>query len=81
MPCMYNKDIQRNYMSLICIKNHHSEDSMKSAKFRERAAALNNMIDMWGYKHVQDKSTRGNYTFIEHWEHVVNGGSVTKDEH
>ena len=46
MPCMYNKDIQRNYMSLICIKNHHSEDSMKSAKFRERAAALNNMIDM-----------------------------------
>ena len=54
-------------MSLIDIRNHHSEDHARSVKFGERAAVVNKMISMLGYKRVKDGCKVDKDTFIENW--------------
>ena len=43
-----------NFLRLVAITNHISEDNLKSIKFREHESAMNKLLKLLGYKHVKD---------------------------
>ena len=51
---MYGNDSLKNFLGLADIENHYSEDNLKSIKFRERASAVNKLLNVLGYSHVKD---------------------------
>ena len=61
-------------------ENHFNDDNLKSIKFRERASAVNKLLNLFGYKHVKETSKIDKYTFLQNWQHVAQARTFTMSE-
>ena len=66
-----------NYPRLVDITHHRSENNLKSTKLRERATAVNNQINIFGYKHVKDTSKMNTDQLMDNWKRVMNDETYT----
>ena len=45
---MYGNDPLKNFVGLVDIENHYSEDKLKSIRFRERASVVHKFPNLYG---------------------------------
>ena len=45
---VYGNDTLKNFLGLVDIENHLSEDNLKNIKIRERARAVNELLNLLG---------------------------------
>ena len=65
-----------NCMRLIYINNRHCEDNMESVKFRDRASAVNKMLNLLSYNHVKYERNIGKDIFLNHSKDVDKYGKI-----